>query len=163
MLTGSDVPTLFVIEVIIVGVALDVIIGRRSGPMNTNFNVVVIECHERDGTLGSFTKEEPKRVKIRSSAHTWMCSVRTLGNILGERIDGNLFREDRILGINQRPPDIEFHFIDDRVPSLNVEGLGGIVDREIDITEKVSRSFELNAGHRIVFHCSMDSLFFDGL
>jgi len=85
MLTGSDVPTLFVIEVIIVGVALDVIIGRRSGPMNTNFNVVVIECHERDGTLGVLHKrrtEEGKNTIERSHldvfrSHSWKHSGRT--------------------------------------------------------------------------------------
>jgi general stress protein 26 len=32
--------------------------------MNTNFDVMVIEGNERDGTLWPFTKEETKGVKI---------------------------------------------------------------------------------------------------
>ena len=92
-----------------------------------------------------------------------MCSIRTLGNVLSERIDGNLLCENGILGVHERSTDVEFHFIDDRVPTLYVERLYGIVDGKIDIAEKVTRSFKLNTGHRIVFHCSMDGLFFDGL
>jgi hypothetical protein len=60
----SDVTSLFVIEIVIVGEHLDVVIGSLITPVNTNLDVVIVQSHEGESTLGSFTEEEAKWVEV---------------------------------------------------------------------------------------------------
>jgi hypothetical protein len=123
----SDVTSLFVIEIVIVGEHLDVVIGSLITPVNTNLDVVIVQSHEGESTLGSFTEEEAKWVEVRTSAHTWMSAIRRFGDVLGEGIDSDLFSEHRVLCIYHRSADEKLDFVDDPVPSLTVESLCCII------------------------------------
>src|SRR5210317_33445 len=120
MFTRGNVSTLFVIEIIVIRIALYVIVRGGIRPMDTNLNVVIVKCYEREGTLRSFTEEETERIEVRTSAYTRMRSVRTLRNVLGERIDSNLLRENGILCIYEGATDVEFNVVNDCIPSLNI-------------------------------------------
>ena len=127
MFTGGDVSTLLVVEIVIVRIAFNIVVCSCTRPVNSNLYVVIVEGDKWKRTLGTLTKEKAERIEVGTSAHTWVCTVRTLGNILSESIDGNLLCEDGILCIDERTTDVQFHFIDDRVPSLNIESLGRVI------------------------------------
>ena len=112
--------------------------------MDTDLDVVIVECDQRDSTLRTLTEEEAKGVKIRASTHTGVCTIRTSGNVLCECINRNFFGKYGILGIDDRTTYEKFHFIYDGIPPLNIKGGCDIIDCEIDISEKVARAFELN-------------------
>ena len=160
---GGDLTTFLIVEVDVVGETFDVLTSRSGTPVNPYFYVVMMHSYERQRTLRTLTKEETQRVKERARGNTWVCTLSTLGNILSEGIHGYIFRENRILSVDDSSADQKFDFIDDTAPVLCIEGFGGIIHGEIDITEKITTPLELDARHRIVFHRSVDGLFFNGL
>ena len=84
---------------------------------------------ERKGTLWPLTEKETKWIKIGSRVYPWVCANGTSRNILCKSIDGNLFSEYRVLGIDDRPTNQKFYFIDEKIPPLCVESLCGIINR----------------------------------
>ena len=119
----SDVTALLIVQVIVVGIGFHVVVASVGSPMDPEFHVVILECHEGDGRLGSFAEEEAQGVKVGPGAHTGVGPVGTLGNILGERIYGDLLGEDGVLRVHHVSPYEEFDVVYDGVPSLYIECL----------------------------------------
>src|SRR6056300_708226 len=125
---SCDITTLFVVEIVIIGIHFKIIVCCLGSPVNAQLHIVVIEGYEWQCTLWPFTKEKAKWIKIGSRMNPWVCTDSAPRYILSKCINRNLFRKDRVLCIYHRTTNEQLNLINEKIPSLCVKSLIGVIN-----------------------------------
>ena len=134
-------------------------------PGDADFDVVVLEGHQRKRALPVFAEREPKGVEL----FVGRAAVEITGRGLGEVGGGKGGRDERgvlgVLGIHNLTAYQELDLIDYGGPIRDGcrVGVGDDVGCEVHVVEKVTLALEAHGGHAVVGDVPLDDLTLAGL
>jgi len=162
---GAERCALVGVEVREVGVDVPAPVLGDATPGDADFDVVVLEGHQRKRALPVLAETETKRVELGSACTVVETACLGLGEVSG----GKGRRDERgvrgVLGVHHLTADQELDLRDYGGPigdGFRVS-VGDDVGCEVHVVEKVTLALEAHGGHAVVVDVPLDDLTLAGL